>query len=288
MIEYSKDISTGLIGYPLSHTYSPLIHNSSFELNGLDMYYQLYEIAPEEVCGFLKNLPENIKGLNVTIPHKEKALECLDNISEDVKNTRSVNTIVNQNGKLSGYNTDIEGIKDSLEHYFDKNSLKRFLILGAGATAKTAVYTINKYFGPDKISLVYRNEKRLDILQKLDFFERVEYIDTADKSRKSAALNSDIIINCTPSGMYPNIDAAPLNDEEIAQGAKLFDLIYNPGQTKLMQMVKDKGGIVAGGLRMLIVQAAYSFKLFCFFCSAEMPIDKITSIMEKDLKSKRK
>ncbi len=281
-MNYSNKISTGLIGYPLSHSWSPLIHNSAFRLNNMDSFYQLYEIKPDQLGNFFKDLPENIIGLNVTIPHKERVSEFIRESSDDVKNTGSINTIVNRNGFLSAFNTDVAGIRDSLERFFPVNNLRKFVILGAGGTAKTAVYTLKKYFTAESIMVIYRNEKRLNEFKGVSDHS-VRFICFSDKKKKEAVQNAEIIINCTPAGMFPETGVSPLEKNEVTEKIFLFDLIYNPMETRLMKIVRAKGGTAVNGLYMLVVQAAHSFRLFT---GKDMPVEKVVRIVSAEMNNK--
>jgi shikimate dehydrogenase len=272
---YENTEVIGLIGQPVKQSYSPFIHNVAIELTKLNYIYLPFNVPSSNLGNALKGMNAlGIKGFNVTIPHKVKILDYLNNLSEEAADTGAVNTVVNDHGKLTGYNTDVYGVLETLLPYKDEISGHRITVVGSGGAARAAIYVLIRYFKPSKIHLVNRTEQRAESLRvyfrdklKFDSFKTHELFppDLVDLFSKSK-----LIINATPIGMYPDIDdnitAIPesFNKNQIA-----FDLVYNPVKTKFLQLAQSRGAIVLDGITMLVYQAAKSFYLWT---GVEMPV----------------
>lgn len=224
----------GLIGNPLGHSFSPLIHKYLFEAKGLEASYELLETKTSELESRINDLRlKKYDGYNVTIPYKIEIVKYLDEISDEAKEIGSVNTICVKNGKVIGYNTDYYGFKSELEYYKIETTNKDAYVLGTGGASKA----ISKALKDMKanVKLVSRHPEA----------NMIGYEDL----KKT---NLDLIVNTTPVGMYPNVLVSAL-DEEVASKAKcIVDIIFNPVRTKLMSYNKNS----YNGLLMLIFQAA--------------------------------
>ncbi|MCF0143453.1 MAG: shikimate dehydrogenase, partial [Parasporobacterium sp.] len=207
----------GLIGEHLGHSYSPEIHK-----NIGDYSYVLKELKPEEVIPFLKE--RDFKAINVTIPYKQTVIPCLDEISESAAAIGAVNTIVNKDGKLYGYNTDFDGMKAALKKGAIDPAHKKVLILGTGGTSRTA-NAVALSLGAETIYKVSRTEG-----------PGVLTYEQATRDHK----DTEIIINTTPAGMYPNVDSCPIDINEFPALEGVMDVIYNPLQTLLIKAAKEK------------------------------------------------
>ena len=229
----------GLIGEKLGHSFSKIIHNELFSYN-----YELKEIKPEEFDEFMRKA--DFKAINVTIPYKEMVMEYLDEISEKAKEIGAVNVVVNDDGKLIGYNTDFLGLKGLIQ----KNNIdlkdKKVLILGSGGTSKTAL-AVCRDLGAQQAFRVSRSGGNGLI--------------TYDEAEK---VNADIIINTTPCGMYPNIEGAAFNIDKFDGLSAVVDVVYNPLNTDLIVKAKAKGIKAVGGLYMLVAQAIFAAEKFGF------------------------
>ncbi len=245
----------GLIGEHLPHSFSGIIHGLIGEYEGLrrDEYtYELKELAYEDVGAFLK--AADFKGINVTIPYKETVLPYLDKVDDAAARIGAVNTIVNRAGRLYGYNTDYFGLRDLILHIGIELAGMKVLILGTGGTSKTARCVCTS-LGAASIYVVSRNPVSCD-----DTDDNITYI-SYDEAYK---LHSDakIIINTTPVGMYPKAGASPIDISSFKELSGVIDVIYNPLRTGLILDAKDRGIRCAGGLRMLVTQAVYAYRLF--------------------------
>ncbi len=250
----------GLIGEKLSHSFSKEIHTKYF---GLD--YALKELAYNEVATFLKE--KNFKAINVTIPYKTIVLEQLDFVDKTAQRIGAVNTIVNDNGILKGYNTDFLGLKLMLEKSSVDFKDKNFLILGNGATSKTAVAVAESLLAKSVIRVSRKGTNG-----------------TVSYSEAKTLSDTQIIINTTPVGMFPDIENTPIDIDNFPNLIGVFDVVYNPLRTKLILSALNKGLVACGGLYMLVAQAVFAYELFT---GNKVPNSKIDSIYTAILKQKQ-
>ncbi len=229
----------GLIGEKLGHSYSKEIHNLI-----ADYGYELREVKREELGAFMTE--RAFSGINVTIPYKKRVMDYLDVISDDAKKIGAVNTVVNRDGKLYGYNTDFYGLKALLIHNGVSVRNKKVLILGSGGTSDTAYNVVTGLNAKEAIK-VSRTKK--------DGF--VTY-DEAARLHSDA----DVIINATPVGMYPDDDGVPVNIGLFPSLSAVIDAIYHPLRTNLVSDAENRGIKACGGLYMLVAQAVYAAALF--------------------------
>lgn len=253
-------IQLGLIGYPLGHSLSPRIHAAALSARGLEGNYSLFPIHPEDKPALQALLDRvrtgEIRGLNVTIPHKQNVIELMDELTPTAKVIGAVNTIYMRENKLIGDNTDAPGFLADLKRV--SNSLfiihHSALVLGAGGSARAVVYAlVNDGWN---VTIAAR---RIEQAQQLaDSFTNYElHITTFDLQ----PLTFDLIVNTTPLGMTPNIESSPLPESTtFAENAFIYDLVYNPSETKLIRDARAKGLSASTGLGMLIEQAALAFE----------------------------
>jgi shikimate dehydrogenase len=268
----------GLLGHPIKQSYSPFIHNVTVELKKLDYIYLPFDVPAANLKNALKGMIAlDIKGFNITIPHKENILQFMNDVSEEASIIGSVNTVVNDDGKLSGYNTDINGILESLNPYKDDFLGKEVTVIGAGGSARAVIYTLIRYFKPAVIHIINRTEQRAEALKKY-FSDKMKYDGIKTKELFPPDLvsifsNSKLIINATPIGMYPGQDDVVTSlENSFVKDQIVFDLVYNPPQTKLLKLAASRGAVTISGLKMLVHQAAKSFELWT---NEEMPFDQI-------------
>ncbi len=228
----------GLIGEKLGHSYSKEIH----EMIGR-YAYELREVARDDLDAFMK--AKEFLGINVTIPYKQQVIPYLHHVDDSAKKIGAVNTIVNRDGKLYGYNTDYHGLKELILSRFDLTG-KKVLILGSGGTSKTA-RTVCEDLGAKEISRVSRTAEEADT---------ISYVQALQKT------DTDFLINTTPCGMYPNTDDSPIDLSVFSNLSGMVDVIYNPLRTRLMLQAAELGIPCAGGLMMLVYQAAAAMTNF--------------------------
>lgn len=277
----------GLIGHPIKHSYSPFIQNYALELKQLDFVYLPFDVPAENLKSAVTAiLALGLKGLNVTLPHKEKIIKFLDELSEEASIIGAVNTIVNDHGKLMGYNTDAHGIIETLLPFKDIITNSNVTVIGAGGSARAVIYTLLRHFKPEAINIINRTQQKADTLVN-DFSLKMRYdsfhtFELFPPDNKETLSNSKLIVNATTMGMFPDVEDTitdiedSFNEEQI-----VFDLIYNPTKTKFLQMAESQGAKVVGGLQMLISQAAKSFELWT---GIEMPTYEIAGKLENYIK----
>ena len=238
----------GLIGYPLTHSFSQRYFTEKFEREGIaGASYSVYPLRSIEELTALFGDPE-LRGLNVTIPYKEQVLPFLDDKNEIVREINACNCIKIQDGKKVGYNTDVVGFRESLLKKFQSHHTHA-LILGTGGAAKAVEYVIKK------LGLSYRYVSRHPRPSTTDLsYEQVD---------ASLLRSHTLIINTTPLGMYPKIDECPaLPYEAIGPLHYLFDLVYNPSETLFLQKGAARGAVTENGYEMLIGQAEESWRIW--------------------------
>lgn len=253
----------GVLGYPAKQSLSPLMHNAAFKALGINAEYKIFEKSPQELENFLHTLAQqNIFGLNVTLPYKEKVIPFLDKISDQVKLIGAVNTVKLSGAKLEGFNTDGEGFLRHLsgDLGFDPKD-KNISIIGAGGAARA----ISAYLGihqPRSISIFDADrEKLLTLVSHLKTNFKKIGIKAADSIEELNIENSDLLINATPVGMKET-DPLLVDEKLIHRGLLVYDLIYNPKETKLLKVAKGKGAEISNGLGMLLCQGMFSFEIW--------------------------
>jgi len=254
-----------LIGETLKHSFSPMLHH---EFNNEE--YDLMEIPKSQINEFMEKAP--FKAINVTIPYKETVIPYCQ-IDETAKAIGSVNTIVNKNGILYGYNTDHLGFTHMVKRAFIEMSGKKVVILGSGGTSKTACYA-SYMMGAKNIVVVSRSGASFPTVEGSSvLFTTYE--------NKATYLDAEVLINTTPVGMYPNIDGEPIDLEQFGKLEAVVDVVYNPLTTLLVKKAQDLGLKATNGLSMLVAQAYYAERLF-FDESVDID-DKALEAIEKAL-----
>lgn len=243
----------GCIGETLKHSFSKEIHEAL-----ADYSYELKELAPDEVEAFMKK--HDFKAINVTIPYKQTVIPYLDEISPQAKEIGAVNTIVCKGDKLYGYNTDFFGLRALILRLKVSLLGKKVLILGSGGTARTA-RAVARDLGAGEILTVSRGGR-----------EGISYEEALSQHKDAA-----FIINTTPCGMYPNIDAAPMDLSGFSALEGVADAVYNPLRTTLVQQAQGMGLPAVGGLYMLVAQAAYAVE---FFLDCKIHKKKIEAVFD--------
>ena len=236
----------GCIGEHLGHSFSKEIHNAL-----ADYDYTLHELTPEELKEFMTE--KSFKAINVTIPYKKDVIPYLDWISAEAKAINAVNTIVNKDGKLYGYNTDFYGLSALIEREGVSLKGKKVAILGSGGTSNTA-YAVSQRMEASLVLRVSRGNKE----------GFVTYDDLYEKHS-----DIEVLINTTPCGMYPNICKAAVDIKKLPDLSAVFDAVYNPLSSQLIVDAKSQGITAVGGLYMLVSQAAYAVEKF-----TDAPVDE--------------
>ncbi|MBE9541303.1 MAG: shikimate dehydrogenase [Proteobacteria bacterium] len=265
---------TGIFGYPVEHTLSPLMHNAAFRELNLDILYVAFKVSPQNLPDAIKSVKAlNLLGVNITVPHKERAIPLLDSIDEEASFIGAINTIVNSEGVLTGYNTDGRGFLSSLSEEGISIEGKNIIIVGTGGACRAISYYLSKK--ASKLSLYdidkSKAEKLTGDLKKIR--DNVFLLDKIEDAGKP-----DIIINATPLGMK-NDDPSPINPDIITSDMVICDLVYK--KTKLLQDADKKGAKTLNGSGMLLWQGVLAFELWT---NIKPPVD----LMRKALLSRIK
>jgi len=257
-------IKLGLIGYPVSHSLSPKIQNAALQACNVEGNYSLFSISLDDIQG-LKDLLARVRsgeitGFNVTIPHKQIVIPLLDELTPTAAAIGAVNVIYLRENKLIGDNTDASGFLNDLKKFIGNRELgngKSALIFGAGGSARSVVYAL--HHDGWKVTIAARRLEQAQGLASL--FEDTNAIELNVPTFQPA--NLQLIVNTTPLGMTPNIDKSPLPENVILpRDTMIYDLIYNPRETKLVRDARAQGLHATTGLGMLIEQAVLGFELW--------------------------
>ena len=254
----SKTNIYGVIGEPIQHSLSPVIHNNFFSMRNMNSIYISLLVTKDNLKSEVELLRNNFKGFNVTIPHKETIIPYLDEIDPLALEYGAVNTVRVINGKLIGYNTDGYGFLRSLDSINVSLENKNILLLGSGGAGRVAAFEILKSGG--HLTIATRNinkakELKKDLLNSYNLNINILQIEEVDS-------NFDIIINSTPVGMYPNVDECPV-DEIVLKGTELvYDMTYNPYETRLLYLARKSGSKTINGLPMLVYQGLRSMGIW--------------------------
>jgi len=276
----------GVIGHPLKHSFSPMMQNKAFDLLGLDYVYLPFNVPSENLQAALKGmLALGIKGFNVTLPHKEKITEYMDEVSEEAGVIGAVNTVVNENGTLFGYNTDVNGIIEALNPVKDDIAGQEICVIGAGGAARAVIYTLIRHYKVRRINIINRTlqtaESLKDYFQTKMLFNNIKTYDLLPPDLTRIFRKSKMLVNTTSIGMYPDLDDSATTIEKSFKDSHIvFDVVYNPEKTKFLQIAESQGAQVITGLKMFVEQGAKAFELWT---GASMPKDKIFEVIKNEL-----
>ncbi|MDK2820122.1 MAG: shikimate dehydrogenase [Clostridia bacterium] len=267
------------MGYPVEHSLSPLIHNAAFGATGENLLYLAFPVRPGELSTAVAGLKAlGFKGANVTVPHKEKIIKYLDRVEPIAARIGAVNTIVNNGNELVGYNTDGTGFIRSLNEAGFNPSGKNVLILGAGGAARAVAFALVDA-KCTKLSIANRtlaNAMKLadSLTDKCGLIPEVYSMD--EKELHLVLSEADLVINTTSLGMWPKVEDTPLPGGGFKKGQWVYDLVYNPIETKFLKQARERGCYVISGLSMLLYQGAEAFTLWT---GQDAPVE----VMEKVL-----
>lgn len=268
-----------LIGYPLGHSMSPLIHRELFKINNISASYELMEISPDNLPNSIDELKE-LNGFNVTIPHKINIIDNLDSLSDRAELFGAVNTVENKNGVLTGHNTDCAGFLKAL----DMAGIAlggNVLVCGSGGVSR--MFAFESVLAGADLTIAVRNE---DISSGEKIKEEIKA--KLDKEVKLITLSEvqgeyDVLINGTPVGMHPHSDACVLPKEKVQKAKAVFDAVYNPMETQLIKYAKEAGIKCSNGLPMLVWQAAVAQEIWFGVKFTAEQIKGVLKITEREL-----
>lgn len=270
----------GLIGHPVEHSFSPPMHNAAFEKLGMDYAYVAFDVDPNNLGSAIEGAKSlNIKGFNVTIPHKIEVMQFLDEIDEVAGLIGAVNTIDFKN--MKGYNTDGIGAVRAIEEVISIKD-KNVVIAGAGGASRAISFYLAKY-GADSITILNRNVDRAISLAG-DVLDSGLIADVQADSMSEInnyLSDADILVDTTPMGMHPHVDDEPIaRAEDMHEDLVVFDAVYNPNETVLIKEAIKAGAKPVYGIKMLLYQGAESFKIWT---GVDAPVDEMEKALRQTL-----
>lgn len=266
----------GVVGHPIEHSLSPIMHNAAFRRLGLDYRYEAYDVKPEGLEEFLKlrHTPP-FGGLNVTIPHKVAVIKYMSHLDKLAELVGAVNTIKFESRRMIGYNTDCFGFIRALEETGETIKKRRILVLGAGGAARAIVYGC--LLNSAEVVLANRTlDKAIQLAKEIKekIGKMVLVVKYSNESLKDAIKETDILINATPVGMYPRSYESPIEKNILRPNIVVMDAVYNPVETKLLREAKNAGCKTIDGVGMLVHQGAESLRIW-------LGIEAPTDVMRK-------
>lgn len=255
----------GLLGFPVEHSISPAMHNAAFQALELNWHYTLHRTAPGDLEATIRQCVEDrYEGWNVTVPYKERIVDYLDEISPEVEATGACNTVRLHNGLLLGYNTDIAGFLGGLEEAGGIQHSSRAVLLGAGGAARAVALALAML--GHGVCVLARNAEQSDSLA--GYLQASAHLGVEHGNLDATTLNSNLeraalLVNCTPSGMWPQAQSSPLPDGvHLPPHVLVYDLVYRPRPTRLLEQAHRAGCRTQDGLTMLVHQGAAAFKIW--------------------------
>jgi len=274
-----------VIGDPVEHSLSPCFQNAAFQHLKLDFIYVAFTVKAEDLGDAISGARSlGIYGLNVTMPHKISVIKYLDELDERADRIKSVNTILNRNGKLIGYTTDGIGVLNALKYNGIDPKGKKVVILGAGGAARSASYALSEVAG-ELVILNRTIERARNLASKvrklIGSHVNVKWDGLTEESLRREIREADILINATPVGMSPDVNGTLVEKRLLHPDMVVFDMIYHPLKTRLLREAEEVGAKTINGLSMLIHQGAASFKIWT---GVEAPVDVMMKAAEEEIR----
>jgi len=272
-----------VVGDPIEHSLSPLIHNAAFRHLKLDFVYVTFRVKKEELEDAVRGVRAlKIHGLNVTMPHKTAIIKYLDEIDQTAKAIGAVNTVLNADGKLIGFNTDGVGALNALKNNQVELRGKKLLLLGAGGAAKTIAFHLAPEVEEFRIlNRTGKKARQLASFLQENFSKKVMGDTLSSSLLKEWLKDADILINATSVGMHPHSDQTLVKREWLRPELAVMDIVYNPLETRLIRDAKAVGAKVVYGTEMLVYQGAASFEIWC---GRPAPVEVMREAILKNLK----
>ena len=273
-----------LIGHPVGHSLSPALHNAAFEALGLPFVYVAHDVAPDCVPEAIEGVRAlGYRGLSVTIPHKVAALACMDEVDETARRIGCINTVVNEGGRLKGYNSDGLGALKALREAGADPAAKRVTILGSGGAARAIAVSLAIEAAPASLAIFGIELDELDRL--VSDVERLERCPVRGHRLEGGMLGeelsrTDCLLHCTPVGMHPDRDRSLVPAELLAEGLTVFDAVYNPRRTRLLADAQAAGCRIVAGAHMFLGQAIVQFELWT---GRDAPVELMRRVVEERL-----
>jgi shikimate dehydrogenase len=278
----------GVFGFPVRHSLSPQMHNAAFRALGLDWCYVAFEVAPAALEAAVKAIRAlNLAGVNVAIPHKSAVMNLMDEVHELARLTGAANTVTNKGGRLEAYNTDVEGFREALRRSGVATGGKKAVVLGAGGAARAVAVSL-ALGGASRVMVAGRRVERAEGLARLAREVcagrlQTEAVAWEQQAIRAAVRSADILINCTPVGMYPRQhEGLPIEAEWLGPHMAVCDLVYHPRRTGLLRMAEKAGCKAVEGVRMLVHQGAASFRLWT---GEQPPVEVMEQALARELEN---
>jgi len=274
-----------LLGDPAEHSLSPCFQNAAFQHLGLDFIYLAFTVKAENLRNAILGVRSlGFHGLNVTMPHKISVIQYLDELDEDSEKMKTVNTILNRDGKLIGYTTDGIGALNALKYNNVNPRGKKIVILGAGGASRSVSFALAKE--AEELVILNRTITRAkklvsDLRRLIGECKRIRWGRLSDEDLQKEVSKADILINATPVGMSPDVDETPVNKRYLRPDLAVFDLVYHPLETRLLKEARMVGAKTINGLSMLIHQGAASFEIWT---GVKAPVEVMMKAAEEELK----
>ena len=266
----AETILCASIAYPNRTAKSPVMHNAGFEALGINYVYMAFEPIASALQGAIEGMRAlGIRGFSVSKPYKEAVIQYLDDVDDIARRIGAVNTILNDNGKLIGYNSDWIGASEAIEELTPIQG-KRVAIVGAGGAGRAIAYGFRKKGGE---VIIYNREKE----RALQLSEELGVIFGGGLNELEHLEDYDILINATSVGSFPDVDKTVISHRLLTPGKIVLDVVFNPKETRLVKESRDAGCQTVSGLRMLVLQGAFQFKLFSGY---EPPIEIMQRVLE--------
>lgn len=279
---YSQEPHYLVVGHPLGHTLSPVMHTSALEYHDINASYTAVDVRPDELSGFIAwTNNENFRGCNITIPYKEQLLNAVDELDSSVRGIQAINTISKSysDGFLTGSNTDIYGFSQPLKKHEDFVEGTRAIVFGTGGASKAVLIALED-FGLEEIVLVSRNPGRIQKPKSNLIYHIAGY-----NQWQAFADEASIFVNTTPLGMGVFKSKSIIDEPDISlvENKICYDLIYNPDKTVFLKMAEDAGATTINGLDMLIHQGSRSFEIWT---GKQFPVPRIKKLLITHLQNK--
>jgi len=279
----------GVIGHPVSHSLSPLLHNTAFSQLGMQCCYDAFDIEPFALADEIRKFKEKgFAGLNVTIPHKEAIVGLVDEQSDESKAVGAVNTVVFKADRVRGENTDVYGVTASLGAHRSIIRGRPAVVIGAGGSARAIVYALCSRFAPSEIVVANRTSERAkeliaDLKPHADQ-TLLRTISLPGTELKSTIEEASLVINATSIGMYPAVNESPVGDQvRFHTGQIVMDMIYTPLDTVFLNQALRCGARTISGLEMFLHQGARSFEIWL---GRQMPLQRLRPVIVEELNSR--
>jgi len=254
----------GVIGHPVAHSLSPRIHNAAFKAQNVDLVYVAFDVAPERLVeAFLGIRALGVRGVNVTVPHKEAALDLLDDVDPLAARVGAVNTVVNAAGRLTGHNTDVTGFAQALRLVVPGGARGlRCVVAGAGGAAR-AVLAALVDDGAASIRVFNRTSARAERLSEAaGAWGATECTAVSEQGLPAAAAGADLLVNATSVGLAAKVKDLPVPVDILHSGLAVVDLVYGEGPTRLVREARERGARAVDGIEMLLMQAGQAYRLW--------------------------